>query len=386
MGQDAQARPASTSSETARWWRLRLESALLALALFWTLGPKVALLRGLRPTGAAAAWFAATLPDVTFFAAAASACSLLYLVPARRMAARLVLLAASIILAWSVLNAAWLLATGVQLQPGVLYVLARDPVEFWPIVANRLGNNLAYAVPIAITVLAGAVWIGWRLISPAPASARWQHHARRGSMAGVVLVLSVLGGWLAGHGGANLSRQALGFSSHWNALMSSAAPAGSHDDAMGRAIPRAGERRVAAPDPARELPNVVVLLLESVSWEATTLANPALATTPTLARLSSEGATFEPTRAVVPQTSKAMWSVLTGSTPAIQQRDVETVLVDRPYESLATVLAGCGYRSAFFEMARGSFQCPPGLMSNLAFDRALRAPPVVRRATRDGAA
>ena len=36
------------------------------------------------------------------------------------------------ILGWTVANSAWLLATRVQLQPSVLMVLLRDPVEFWP--------------------------------------------------------------------------------------------------------------------------------------------------------------------------------------------------------------------------------------------------------------
>jgi lipoteichoic acid synthase len=65
-----------------------------------------------------------------------------------------------------------------------------------------------------------------------------------------------------------------------------------------------------------------------------------------------------------------MWAALTGMTPDIQPDYIESVLMDEPYESLATVLAGDGYRSAFFQMSLGSFQCQPGYFANLGFDRA----------------
>ena len=40
----------------------------------------------------------------------------------------------------------------------------------------------------------------------------------------------------------------------------------------------------------------------------------------------------------------------------------------KPYESLATILGRTGYRTAFFEMSKGNFECAPGFFSNMGFD------------------
>jgi hypothetical protein len=70
----------------------------------------------------------------------------------------------------------------------------------------------------------------------------------------------------------------------------------------------------------------------------------------------------------VSQTGKAYWATLTGTRPDIHYDYSEAILVDEPYESLATVLKRTGYRSAFFEMSKGTFQCAPGTFANMGFD------------------
>ncbi|MCI0437125.1 MAG: LTA synthase family protein, partial [Gemmatimonadetes bacterium] len=116
-------------------------------------------------------------------------------------------------------------------------------------------------------------------------------------------------------------------------------------------------------------PNVVVIFLESVSYPATSLSGSAnAARTPALERLAAEGVEFACTRVPVPLTSKGIWSALTGSTPDIYPDYAEAVHSDQPYESLVTVLESQGYRSAFFEMSKGSFECAPGFFANVGFD------------------
>jgi hypothetical protein len=70
----------------------------------------------------------------------------------------------------------------------------------------------------------------------------------------------------------------------------------------------------------------------------------------------------------VSQTGKAYWATFTGTTPDIERDYIEAVLVDRPYESLMTILRRCGYRSAFFTMAKGTFEAGPATMANMGFD------------------
>jgi len=110
------------------------------------------------------------------------------------------------------------------------------------------------------------------------------------------------------------------------------------------------------------------VLLESVSHSVTSLSGTAEKTTPFLARLAREGVEFRTTRVPMPYTTKAFWSTLTAVTPTSDVHNVEAVPIDEPYEGLPSILARVGYRSAFFEMSKGNFECAPGFFKNLAFD------------------
>jgi arylsulfatase A-like enzyme len=167
-------------------------------------------------------------------------------------------------------------------------------------------------------------------------------------------------------------REVLGFSSHWYALVHATLGGDDTGDVHGqvRRLPRQGERDLTPPAAAEPRPNVVIVLLESVGHCYTSLHDPTLDTTPHLRRLAEEGAEFVTTRVPVSDTAKAFWTTFTGVTPDIQPDHAEAVLTDRPYESLATILARQGYRSAFFEMSKGAFECTPGLFANLGFDHA----------------
>ncbi len=126
----------------------RSETVLLAVALLWTLAAKPLGAGGLGAAGSAATVLRAGLPDVAFFAAIAGLFLLSYLWAPGKLAARVTLAAAFLVLLWSMLNAAWLIATGIQLQAAVLGVLARDPVEFWPVVQAHLSGNRKPKRPI----------------------------------------------------------------------------------------------------------------------------------------------------------------------------------------------------------------------------------------------
>ena len=70
----------------------------------------------------------------------------------------------------------------------------------------------------------------------------------------------------------------------------------------------------------------------------------------------------------MPYTNKAYWATLTGTTPIIETDEVEAIPIETAYEGLATVLGSAGYRTAFFEMSRGNFECAPGFFRNMGFD------------------
>ncbi|MHC5113652.1 MAG: LTA synthase family protein [Planctomycetota bacterium] len=353
-----------------RW--LRPETVLLLVALLWTVGAKIVVVRQQRPESFLLGALEAIGPDLVFFLAVGALFALLFAPGRDALAARLVLVVSAVILAWSIMNAAWLVATGVQLQLGMLRILIGDPEAIVPMVANHLEHNKLLAAPLILTLLAGVTWIGWRFVRPRRAVREWRVHVRRAAIAASVLVVVGAGVWLGRRQGVvAYSGEVLGFSSHWHGIVQLVSDAVHPDDVahVSRALPRVGERRLVPPEPSADGPsNVVIVLLESVAHQATSFAQPSPDTTPELARIAAEGAAFESTRVPVPQTSKAFWATLTGATPDTDPDFVEAVLVDRPYEGLASILGGAGYRSAFFQMSQGSFQCAPGLFANLGFD------------------
>ncbi len=372
-GQPPEDSPAKTG-QRAGWRRLRLrpETTLLVFAALWTLGAKFAAVRSLSASSVAADMARAGLSDLVFFFAVAVLFSVGYFWAPRRLVAHVTLVVSAIVLAWSLLNAAWLIATGVQLQPSVLRVLGRDLAEFWPVVKTHLAHNLAYAIPILATVAGGGGWIVWRLVRPVPTLSDRRHHACRAAVLAALLAAACLGHMITSGGAQTAYASAvIGFSSHWHALTHVLSAATDRQDVTStrRILARVGEREIGLPQSDRQpLPNVVIILLESVSRNATMLGDPQKSTTPNLARLAAEGVEFVSTRTPAAQTGKAFWAVLTGSTPEIAPGYAEAVLADTAYASLASLLARAGFRSAFFEMSKGSFQCAPGLFANLAFD------------------
>ncbi len=367
--------PADPTKQTNTWRRRlpRPETILLLLALAWTAGAKFLVVYRHRPPSLAVIYGSVVIADLAFFAVLALGIALLYAYHPRRWAARGVLLLATATLCWAVVNAAWLIATGVQLQPGILWVLLQDPQEFWPIVQTHLARKLTYAVPLGLTLALCAGWLVYRFVRPVALAADRRRHVHRAIASGIVLAATLGGGALIGPG-AQLSSVAevMNFSSHWYALAATVTGGSRFADieAQSRELPRAGQRQVTPPQLGDgQWPNVLVLFLESTRYSSTSLANAELqATTPNLARVASEGVEFSSTRVPVAQTSKAFWAALTGTTPDLDSDYIEAVLADEPYEGLPSILGRCGYRSAFFEVSKGTFECAPGLFSNLAFD------------------
>ncbi len=363
------ARSATRRVRLAAAWLPAVDAVLLVLGLAWTVAAKARVVRG--GDAFAIDLLDALWADLAVFGFLAAAVVVVRLAPVAGLMLRLSTLIAAAYAGWAVLNAGWLLATGVQLQPGVLAVLSRAPDQFWPVVEAHLWHRPAPAVAAALTGLGAAFWLAYRIVRPRVP--RWRPRVAIGAAVGwAALALACLFAQHRLHATGQLaySSQVIGFSSHAYAATQLLADATTSGDVRGvaRHLPRQGERDAPLTRPSDPPPNVVVIMLESVSHRVTSLAGSDRAATPMLERLAAEGVRFEPTRVPISMTSKAFWTVFTGSDPDPQPDNAEAVLADTPYESLASILGRHGYRSAFFEMSKGAFECAPGMFANLGFD------------------
>ncbi len=83
--------------------------------------------------------------------------------------------------------------------------------------------------------------------------------------------------------------------------------------------------------------------------------------------MATRGFEAKSMRAVMPHTSKSLFSALCGRYPAMQHQILESA-DDYPMRCLAAILGDSGYRSAFFQSADGSFEDRPRLVANMGFD------------------
>lgn len=354
-----------------RLWMPRVETLILLIGLACTVWGKLIIVLRQNPPGSFAESAQVILPDVLFFSAVFLFISFLYMLKPSVWIARFALTISALVLTWSVLNSVWLIESGVQLQPGILMVLAHGSTHIWPLVLPHIVFRPRQAILLGMMTVGVCACFLWCLIRPAKVASARIHHARWSASIAVVMVLLLLvKPAIKSEPHASFITEILDFNSHWYALVSTLT---GFDKDRGSPLQssnilHAGQRRVVAPKcPSSDLPNVLLVLLESVSYPVS-LGHPELETMPTLARLAREGAEFRLTRVPVPYTNKAYWATLTATDAVIHVDNVEAVTVEQPYEGLPCLLAKVGYRSGFFEMSKGSFECAPGIFSNLGFD------------------
>ncbi len=342
----------------------------LAAALLLTVAAKVSFLRQQTLVEPIAACLESIWPDLVFFSSAALIFELMHLALSHAWASRCTLLLAACALVWSLLNAIWLVGTSIQLQPGVLVMLWQSFADFWPLFEEQLWEKPHRAPALAAALGIGGLALLYGLARPARRRSR-RHHAFRAAAAAAALLAASAAYRIDRRQSSRVfATEVVRFSSHGSALRQIFASRRTAADIESklRDLPRAGGRDVALPESSAQLPNVVVIFLESVSYAATSLDGTEETSTPRLEALAAQGVELVSTRAPVSQTNKAFWAALTGSMPDIQSDYAESVLVKEPYESLASRLRRAGYARAFFQMSSGAFGGLPGLLSNLGFD------------------
>ncbi len=118
---------------------------------------------------------------------------------------------------------------------------------------------------------------------------------------------------------------------------------------------------------ANSRPNVLVIMLESARFDFTSLSGPsARAATPNLLALAQTGMWARTARAVVPHTTKSVFSMMCGRYPLMQRTTVE---ISEPLaiDCLPRMLRRAGYQTAFFQTALGTFEHRPRLVQKLGF-------------------
>jgi len=295
----------------------------------------------------------------------------------RKVVIRIALLVAAVVCTWSVINAGWLIATGTQVLPAVVLPLLHDPLNRLAIVGYHLMIR-----PVAATALlvpsAIALAFFFAVLARPLLPVHNKKVFRNRVIACVILIIAAgaLGSSTPKHKSLELTSEGLRYNSQIKAvenLFSSRAKQTVKIDLekAKRKVTAFDEIEIPISDGKAAQPyNVVVIVLEGVQYRYTSLYQKKPELTPKLAALAEAGVQFSNVRTSVTHTTKALFSLLTGRYPSVSQDIIEAVPVDKPYASLATVLKSqAHYRTAFFQSAKGNFECRPGLVHNLGFEK-----------------
>ena len=276
---------------------------------------------------------------------------------------------AAIVCTWSVMNAGWLIRTGTQILPRNLLPLVRDPVSSLFIV----GVNLAKMPTAAVLLLApSAIALAFFIFVLAkpklPAYNRRRFIDRIIFCIVIVIIAIVVRPAIARRGSSQIGSVGLRYNSQLRAVMSLVLPDYRRLHDPKRTVPAFDQLKIEQ-KLQRVTSNVVVVILEGVQYQYTSLANKQNNLTPYLESLASRGIEFPNTRSSLTHTTKALFALLTGRFASASQDIAESVPAVKPYASLATILRDkLGYRTAFFQSALGSFESRPGLVHNLGYD------------------
>ncbi len=293
----------------------------------------------------------------------------------RKWVIRTAMILAALICTWSVINASWIIRTGTQILPMTLLPLIRDPVNSLQIV----GVNLA-KMPIAGTVLLAPSALALTFFFFALAKPQKANHENKFFIYRVIVSLIVIIFAGLAHNtttkkkSAQIVSEGLRYNCHCRAITSlfnrSHAGARTNLTNATRKIPTFDQLAVPLlSSPQQSEYNVVIIVLEGVQYRYTSLKDKINNLTPHLAAIAEKGVEFTNTRSTLTHTTKALFSLLTGRFPSVSQDLAEAVPVGKPYAGITTVLKqSMNYRTAFFQSAKGNFECRPGLVHNLGFD------------------
>jgi hypothetical protein len=304
----------------------------------------------------------------------------------RKRVIRSSMIFAVVVCTWSVMNAGWLIRTGTQILPMEFLPLFRDPVSALKmIVLNLWSMPWAAAALVTPSVMTLAFFFSVLARPPRPHfnPARLRTRILISLAIGVAAAIANL--VVSETGLKRLTAPGVRSNCQVRAVLAFLLPryhglARNDFSHATRELPRADTIPIAL-KPRRVNHNVVIVVLEGIQYDCTSLAavwggiapqdaGCAGGPTPFLLSLAGQGASFTNARAVVTHTTKALFGLLTGRVPSASQDLPEAIPTDPPYASLATILEkGLGFRTAFFQSAAGNFEGRPGLIHNLGFQK-----------------
>jgi len=277
---------------------------------------------------------------------------------------------AAVVCTWSVMNAGWLIRTGTQILPRVLLPLVRAPGSSLFIVGVNLAKMPVTAVILLAPSAVALAFFIFVLAKPKlPAYNRRRFIARIILCLVIVIIAVVVRPVIAKRGSSQIGSVGLRYNSQLRAIMSLVLPDYRRQPDPKRMIPAFDQIKIEQ-KPQLVKSNVVVVILEGIQYQYTSLANKQNNLTPYIESLASQGVEFQNTRSTLTHTTKALFALLTGRFASASQDIAEAVPVAKPYASAATILRDkLGYRTAFFQSALGSFESRPGLVYNLGYDK-----------------
>ncbi len=345
----------------------RAYSIIMLGALFCTLTVK--LFNSLRNNllGEYLGWI---LIDISFLLAVEVILSLICYWQPKKWVLRATTIVAALICTWAVMNAGWLIRTGTQILPRVLLPLLRAPLHTLSIIGVNLSE-----MPLTAFILLGPSAVAltfffFVLANPAPPNYNRKRFFIRVVITLAVIVSSLLArGTFSKSSNPQVASLGLKYNCHLRAIQSFIASDGNQSLVPVRKLPDLKELRIKR-SPRQLDRNVVVVVLEGIQYQYTSLSDSLNNLTPYLANLTRQGVEFTNARSSLTHTTKALFALLTGWFSSASQDIAETVPVDEPYPGIVAVLGGKGeYRTAFFQSALGNFESRPGLIYNLGFDK-----------------
>jgi glucan phosphoethanolaminetransferase (alkaline phosphatase superfamily) len=281
---------------------------------------------------------------------------------------RIITIIAAIICTWSVMNAGWLIRTGTQILPRVLLPLVRHPLNTLCII----GVNLA-KMPKTAFILLGPSAVALAFFFSYLANPKPPNYNKKRFFVRIVVTLAIIAtsilmrSAVSKESNPQVASLGLHYNCHIRAIMSIVSSGNRQSLVPVRVMPSL-EELVITRKVNQLNRNVVVVILEGVQYQYTSLDNGDNNLTPYLASLAKQGIEFSNARSSLTHTTKALFALLTGWFSSASQDVAEAVPAAKPYPGIVRVLSNEGYRTAFYQSALGNFESRPGLIYNLGFD------------------
>ncbi len=288
----------------------------------------------------------------------------------KRWVLRTATIIAAIVCAWSIMNAGWLIRTGTQILPRVLLPLLRAPLHTLCIIGVNLIKMPKAAVILLGPSAVALTFFFFVLANPLPPAYNRRRFFSRVVISIIVIIISVVArGVVSRDGSPQVASLGLHYNCHLRAIFSIVISDYRLPVKPERKIPTIDQIKITR-KPQQLNRNVVIVVLEGIQYQYTSLADKRNNLTPYLVTLAEGGVEFSNARSSLTHTTKALFALLTGQFSSISHDLAEAVPVVKPYAGIVTILRDkLNYRTAFFQSAMGNFESRPGLVYNLGFDK-----------------